>query len=59
MFDGIHILDDSFEKIEGAPNFKQFPGFPLFCTGQPAEEAIEEIINIKQEKRFKRSFGLS
>ena len=22
MFDGIHILDEAFEKIEGAPNFR-------------------------------------
>ena len=33
MFDGIHILDDSFEKIEGAPNFRQIPVFPVFGTG--------------------------
>ena len=45
MFDGIHILDDSFEKIEGAPNFRQIPGFPVFGTGQPTEKAIEDIIN--------------
>ena len=51
MFDGIHILDDSFEKIEGAPNFRQIPGFPVFSTGQPTEIAIEEIINrVKTER---------
>ena len=45
MFDGIHILEDSFEKINGAPNFRQIPGFPIFGTGQPTEEAMVEIIN--------------
>ena len=45
MFDGIHILDDSIEKIEGAPNFRQIAGFPVFGTGQPTEGAMVEIIN--------------
>ena len=45
IFDGIHILDDSIEKIEGAPNYRQIPGFPVFGTGQPTEGAMVEIIN--------------
>ena len=44
MFDGIHILDETFEKIEGAPNFRQLSGFPVFGTGQPTEQAMVEII---------------
>ena len=45
MFDGIHVLDDVFEKIAGAPNFRQVSGFPVFGTGQPTEDAMVEIIN--------------
>jgi len=45
MFDGIHILDETFQKVEGAPNLRQISGFPVFGTGQPTEEAMVEIIN--------------
>ena len=45
MFDGIHILDESCEKIDGAPNFRQISGFPVFGTGQPTEDAMVAIIN--------------
>ena len=44
MFEGIHVLDDQFQKIEGAPNFRQLSGFPIFGTGQPTEAAMIEII---------------
>ena len=49
MFDGIHVLEDKFEKIEGAPNFRQLTGFPIFGTGQPTEAAMVEIINKAKE----------
>ena len=38
MFDGIHVLGAEFEKIDGAPNFRQIFGFPVFGTGQPTED---------------------
>merc|ERR1711884_918670 len=44
-FEGIHVLEDAAEKIEGAPNFRNIPGFPVYGTGQPTEKAFEEIIN--------------
>merc|ERR1712013_948442 len=44
QFDGIHILDAKFEKIDGAPNFRQLPGFPIFGTGQPTEAGMVEIL---------------
>lgn len=44
-FDGIHVLEDAAEKIEGAPNFRNIPGFPVYGTGQPTEKGFEEIIN--------------
>lgn len=49
MFEGIHVLEDNFEKIEGAPNFRQLKGFPIFGTGQPTEAAMVEIINKAKE----------
>ena len=44
-FDGIHVLDDVFEKLEGAPNFREIPGFPIYGTSQPTEKAMVEIVN--------------
>ena len=49
MFDDIHVLEEKFEKIEGAPNFRQLKGFPIFGTGQPTEAAMVEIINKAKE----------
>ena len=45
QFVDIHILDEAFEKLEGAPNFRQIPGFPIYGTGQPTEAAMIDIIN--------------
>ena len=44
QFEGIHILDEKFEKVAGAPNFRQLPGFPIFGTGQPTEAGMLEIL---------------
>ena len=44
-FDGIHVLDDDLEKVEGAPNFRQIPGFPVYGTSQPTEKGMVEIVN--------------
>merc|ERR1711892_1316138 len=44
QFEGIHIMDDKFEKVAGAPNFRQLPGFPIFGTGQPTEAGLVEIL---------------
>ena len=50
-FEGIEVLDKKFEKIEGAPNFRQVAGFPVFGTGQPTEKGMAEILNhIRKEK---------
>jgi len=60
MFDGIHILDNSFPKIYGAPNFRQILGFPVFGCGQPTEEAMVEIINkVKSGKENEKIFWFS
>ena len=44
QFDGIHILDNKFEKVEGAPNFRQVPGFPIYGTGQPTKDGLIKIL---------------
>ena len=46
QFDGIHILDERFKKVEGAPNFRQIEDFLVYGTGQPTKEAMMEIINL-------------
>ena len=53
QFEGIHILDEKIEKLTGAPNFRQLPGFPIFGTGQPTESAIMDIF--KRTKNGKES----
>merc|ERR1712142_659903 len=53
QFEGIHILDAKFEKVAGAPNFRQLPGFPVFGTGQPTEAGMVEIL--KRAKGEKES----
>jgi len=55
MFEGIHVLDDKFEKLDGAPNFRQLRGFPIFGTGQPTEAAMVTIINRAKEGAAKEA----
>ena len=56
MFEGIHVLDtDKFEKMDGAPNFRQLRGFPIFGTGQPTEAAMVTIINRAKEGAAKEA----
>merc|ERR1719400_2255833 len=53
-FEGIHVLDDVFEKVEGAPNFRNIPGFPVYGTDHPSQKGMEEIINkIKKQDNEK------
>jgi len=44
MFEGMHMLDEKAEKIDGAPNFRQVTGFPIFGTGQPTEEGLVKVV---------------
>lgn len=30
--------------LEGAPNFRQVAGFPVFGTGQPTEEGFKKVL---------------
>merc|ERR1719474_1661358 len=45
VFDAMHMLDEKQEKIEGAPNFRQVSGFPIFATGQPTEEGFLKVLD--------------
>merc|ERR1712012_756725 len=49
QFKGIHLLDEKYEKIDGAPNFRQINGFPVYGTGQPMEEGMVAILNKAKE----------
>merc|ERR1719275_204879 len=49
QFKGIHQLDEKYEKIEGAPNWRQITGFPVYGTGQPTEEGMVAILNKAKE----------
>ena len=42
-------MDDKFEKINGAPNYRHLRGFPIFGTGQPTEDAMIGILNKAKE----------
>jgi len=42
-FDKMHVLKDE-GKIDGAPNFRQVNGFPVYGTAQPTEAALKTII---------------
>ena len=33
----MHLLPAEVEVVEGAPNFRQVHGFPVFGVGQPTE----------------------
>jgi len=45
MFDSMHMLDEKAEKVEGAPNFRQVVGFPVFGSGQPSEEGFLKVLD--------------
>ena len=42
-FDDIHMLGDE-GAVEGAPNFRQIPGFPIFGCAQPTEEGFMRVL---------------
>ena len=60
QFEGIEVLDDKCGKVEGAPNFRQVDGFPVFGTGQPTEEGMVKILNhIRKEKENEKIIWFS
>jgi hypothetical protein len=44
VFEGMHMLEEKAERIEGAANYRQVTGFPIFGLGQPTEEAFGRVL---------------
>jgi len=42
-FDKMHGLGEDC-KLDGAPNFRQVAGFPIFGTGQPTKEGYKKVL---------------
>ena len=42
-FEGIYILD---KIIEGVPNYRQLPGFPIYGLGQPTKDGLLQLLNM-------------
>jgi len=43
--DMVKVKDQGGEKVDGAPNWRRVPGFPVYATGQPEKKAISECVN--------------
>lgn len=43
-FENIHRLDPKLPAYEGAPNFRQVPGYLVFGTGQPTKTGFENTL---------------
>jgi len=43
-FENIHRLDPKLPAYEGAPNFRQVPGYLIFGTGQPTKEGFQNTL---------------
>jgi len=43
-FENIHRLDPKLPTQEGAPNFRQVPGYLVFGTGQPTKTGFENSL---------------
>jgi len=54
-FENIHRLDIKLPVFEGAPNFRQVPGYNVFGTGQPTQDgfknALEQIFTVEGVKK--------
>jgi len=45
FFDNMVAIDEKAEKVEGANNFRQVAGFPIFGTGQCTEEGFLKVLD--------------
>jgi len=45
IFENMQMLDEKAEKVEGAANYRQVAGFPVFATGQPTEEGALRVLD--------------
>jgi len=44
FFDQMHMLEEATGKVEGAANFRQVGGFPVFGVGQPTREGFGKVL---------------
>merc|ERR1711970_237151 len=51
-FDQMHVLSDE-SKLDGAENFRQVAGFPVFGTAQPTEEGFLKVLDTDQTQTLK------
>ena len=40
----MHLLPEEVERLEGAHNFRQVSGFPVFGVGQPTEDGVLAVV---------------
>ena len=45
FFEGAHMLPEEVEKVEGAANFRQVSGFPVFGLAQPSPEGMKAVLD--------------
>jgi len=43
-FENIHRLDNKLPAYEGAPNFRQVPGYLVFGVGQPTQDGFQTVL---------------
>ena len=45
FFDGAHMLPEEVDKVEGAANYRQVTGFPVFGLAQPSPEGMRAVLD--------------
>ena len=40
----MHMLPEEVEKVEGAHNYRQVVGFPVFGVGQPSPDGVKAVL---------------
>ena len=45
FFEGSHMLAEGVEKVEGAANYRQVTGFPVFGLAQPNPEGMKAVLD--------------
>jgi len=54
-FEGMHMLPEEVEKIEGGHNYRQVLGFPVFGVGQPSKDGMKNILEKVKASRDDKS----
>ena len=45
FFEGMHMMAEEVEKVEGGHNFRQVTGFPVFGVGQPSPDGMKNVLD--------------